>query len=92
MPRTISEHYNYVFQFIVDYKLIHDGNSPSYREIMDGCKIKTTSMVTYALDRLEEAGKITRPIAGSGVPRQISIPGGQWTYQKGKRNVSQSAA
>jgi SOS-response transcriptional repressor LexA len=34
---------------------------PTHREIMDACKISSTSVVAYYLDELEEAGLIERP-------------------------------
>lgn len=50
--------YMEVYQFIIDYKRDNDGNSPSYREIGEACKISSSSNVKHAIDRLIEIGKI----------------------------------
>lgn len=65
-----------VYTFIVNYKIKHQGQSPTIREIADGCGISTTSMVVNILDRLEGAGKIKRP--DFGLTRGINIPGSKW--------------
>jgi SOS-response transcriptional repressor LexA len=70
-----------VYEFIVTYKRGHDGNSPTFREIMEGCAITSTSMVLYYLTGLEKRGLIRRPEPeiGNRNATKIEIVGGQWT-------------
>lgn len=41
-----------IYEFILDYKRAHDGNSPSIREIQDGVGISSPSVVNHHLQRL----------------------------------------
>ncbi len=66
-----------VLDFIIRYKMVHDGNSPTSREIADGCAVSSVSVVHYYLRRLEEANRID--IGRKGKSRHIQIPGAQWT-------------
>ncbi len=66
-----------VLDFIIRYKMVHDGNSPSIRQIADGCNISSTNTVNYYLRRLAGAGRID--IGRKGESRHIQIPGAQWT-------------
>jgi len=50
--------YEDVFNFIVAYKQLHDGNSPTWREIGTACNISSVSVVAYILKKLEDQGKI----------------------------------
>ncbi len=53
--RKIDEAYDFIREYI------HKNNSsPTIREICDGINVKSTSTVTYYLDRLEETHKIAR--------------------------------
>ena len=69
------------YEFVVGYKKIHDGNSPSFREIMEGCGISSLSVVLYYLNKLEDRGLIRRPEAkiGERFARKIEVVGGRWT-------------
>ncbi len=73
----MSEKRKRLMQFIVDYKLAHDGNSPTYREMMRETGLSSTSMVAFHLEKLEEAGLIERP-QQVGNSRVIEVVGGQW--------------
>jgi SOS-response transcriptional repressor LexA len=64
-----------VYDFIVEYKTKHEGNSPSFAEIMEGCQLNSTSQVNYYLDQLEIEGRIRR----DGV-KSIYI-GGKWVKE-----------
>jgi hypothetical protein len=67
------------YEFIVTYKHGHDGNSPTYREIMEGCGISSTSMVVFYLTKLEQRGLIRRPEPEIGARyAKIEVIGGQW--------------
>lgn len=64
-----------VFDFIVSYKISHDGNSPSIREIMFNFGINSTSMVRAWLIRMQRLGWIH---CDYEAPRSIVVTGGQW--------------
>lgn len=65
-----------VYRFIVAYKRKNDGNSPSTREIMEGCRLSSTSVAHFYLDKLERMGLISRP--GGNLSRGIVVTGGRW--------------
>jgi SOS-response transcriptional repressor LexA len=69
-----------IYRFIIEFKRSHDGNSPSIREIMRGCSIPATSLVSHHLDKLEREGRIS--LGPHGGPRQIQVTGGRWTLEK----------
>lgn len=73
---------NAMLAFIIRYKRAHDGNSPTYREIMRAVGINSTSVVAYHLDHLEAAGLIERP-QEVGNSRVIEVVGGQWIHPAG---------
>lgn len=64
-----------VLRYIIRYKGLNDGLSPSMREIMEACGLRSTSHVDLQLRKLEEAGWISRNGA-----RGIFVNGGRWTY------------
>jgi hypothetical protein len=66
-----------IFDWIVEYKRTHDGNSPTLREMMRACKISSLSVAYNQLRRLERAGLI-RFIGGPSKPRCLAIVGGEW--------------
>jgi hypothetical protein len=74
-----------VFDFIVAYKREHDGNSPTMREIMVGCKVSSTSMVSFYLDQLVAMGFIRRPERemGNFSAANIEVVGGEWSFPAG---------
>lgn len=59
-----------MYSFIVNYKMSHDGNSPSVREIMDAVGYKSSSAVFYRLKSLEKSGLIR---AGKDRNRSVEI-------------------
>ena len=75
-PRIDDER---VFAFIAGYKAEHDGISPSYREIAEGCELAGISSVVCVLNRLADAGRIDR-VDGSN--RSIVVVGGRWSLSK----------
>jgi SOS-response transcriptional repressor LexA len=76
-----------VLRMIVAFKRAHDGNSPTYREIMRACELRSTSAVAYHLDALEDQGLIRRPNR-QGNTRVIEVPGGRWTPpERGRHDV-----
>lgn len=70
-----------VFAFIIQWKLEHDGNSPTLREIMEGCNIGSTSTATYHRDKLVRA-RMIRLIGKKRDGRRIEVIGGKWSYTK----------
>ena len=85
IPHLSSRKYddNEIFQFIVQYKIDHDGVSPTMREIKESMGVSSTSVVNYILDRLEYSGRIKRPANGTST-RSIQIIGGKWTFGEGE--------
>lgn len=73
---------NDVLRYIVRYKIAHDGNSPSIREICKAMDIPSTSSCNYILRYLQQAGQITIP--GHGESRTIEIVGGYQNHPLGK--------
>ena len=71
-----------VLGYIVWYKTANDGNSPTIREIMAGCGIGSTSIVSYILRDLQDEGKL-RIIDGS---RGIMVTGGHWEMRDADKN------
>ena len=53
---TTKEIYNY----ILDYKSNHDGNSPSIREIMSQTSVNSTSVVQHHLLKMVDMGLIEK--------------------------------
>lgn len=64
-----------MYEFILEYKQAHDGNSPSVREIGARLGIESTSMVMYYLRQLEELDLI---LISSARSRMIQVVGAQW--------------
>lgn len=76
-----------VLRFIISFKAAHDGNSPTYREIMADCDLASTSLVAYYLAELEDRGQIRRP--GVGRSRGIEVTGGRWSPPRaGRVNIA----
>lgn len=74
MPRDLRTSRQRIYDYIVEYKRGHDGNSPSLREIGEACHL-VISVVKSHLDRLERDGWINRISKES---RGIEVVGGQW--------------
>ena len=64
-----------VYRFIIRYKRLNAGDSPTRREIMAGVGLPSVSMVHHHLVALEAAGRIRRPKRGKA--RMIAIPGAE---------------
>jgi SOS-response transcriptional repressor LexA len=64
-----------ILNYIIDYKLENNGNSPSTREIQVGCGISSKSVVAYHLKKLVDEGFIS--IEGN-TARMIAVKGGEW--------------
>lgn len=88
MPRRAPTRTEALFAWIVAYKRVHDGNSPTVREIARGCGMTTTSLVNYHLRQLERQGclRTENGQAGQRQTRNIVVIGGQWTYRRKRKN------
>ena len=69
----MSEREKEIYAFIIRYKMSHDGNSPSIREIGEAVGIGSTSLILHYLQNLEKCSAIT--MDGQ---RAISVVGGSW--------------
>ena len=67
-----------LLDYLIDYKCDHGGNSPSFHEIADFCGMRTTSLVSYYLDKLEKMNLVTRI---PGTARTISVVGWELTKE-----------
>ena len=65
-----------IYNYIVEFKRAHDGNSPSMREIADEFRL-STSIISAHLDRLTAVGMIRR--GEKGQSRMIEVVDGRWT-------------
>lgn len=66
--------YDQIYDFAMEFKINHNGNSPTIREIGDAVGVSSTSMVSRYLDRMVSRGLIER----GGKFRMIIIPGSRW--------------
>ncbi len=81
MPKPTSpSRIETIYQYIVQHKREHDGNSPSIREIMGACEIPSPSVAKYYLDIMETRNMIRRG-DDKGKSRRIEVIGGAWTMQ-----------
>ena len=73
MPEGLSDKQQLILEFLETFIAEHD-YPPSIRDIQNGCKISSTSVVDYNLKRLEEKGLIRRD---REVSRAIEMLNGQ---------------
>ena len=66
-----------IYAFIRGYKKLHNGKSPSNREIQRACGISTSSLVFYHLAKLHKQNAIQ--LTGDRYSRsRIELPGEQY--------------
>ena len=65
-----------IFEFIVEYKKEHDGNSPTYHEIVAGTSILSTNTAWYYVQKLLKVGLMKM------VDGKLCAAGGEWNYDK----------
>ena len=75
MGRNPSKTTQAILSYIITYKCQHDGLSPTYRQIMRGVGISSTSVVAYHIRHLEVMGRLRLGPGGRG----LMVPGGQWS-------------
>lgn len=82
MSSTLNLHPNTLalYRWIVRFKRMNAGDSPTRREIAAGVGLTSIAMVQYHLVRLEAAGLIERPAKGKA--RRIGIPGATWHFDE----------
>jgi|GEM_PF-6933070 len=67
-----------IFGWLVEYKIRHDGNSPSLAEMMRACCISSKSVARNQLERMRRLGLIA--FTGAKQARCICIVGGEWRW------------
>lgn len=76
-----------VYDFIVNYKIDHDGISPTVAEITQGCRLSSTSAVSHYLNSLVLFGMIKCDY-GKGKSRMIAVLGARWIPPSGSMYAS----
>ena len=71
--------------FIIQYKMENDGNSPTMREIAAGIGVQSVSYVDYLLKDLAAYGKIERVKRRNG---SIRVTGGKWTVRAEQKTAN----
>lgn len=66
-----------IFAMVIAYKLAHDGNAPSVRQLMAMLDYSSPAGVQFALEILYDAGLLER---GSKRARYLKVVGGSWRY------------
>lgn len=79
----ISERAEKALRFIITYKMAHDGENPSYREIGASVGQSTRAAMTI-IDELEEAGLVKRRVPSRGIVTTI----GKWRPDKNLAKLS----
>ncbi len=69
-----------IYQYIINFKVEHDGNSPTIREITQGCHISSTSLANYYLGQLVDEGRIE--MSDCIASRKIMVKGGSWALKE----------
>jgi hypothetical protein len=70
-----------VYDFIIRFKIDHQGSGPTMQEIADNLGHSGRSVVRAVLLKLEEEGRIV--LGKKNKAGQITIPGATWTPPKG---------
>lgn len=73
--RTLTDVDIEIFQFIVSYKKLNNGNSPVLREIVDNTRSASTSTAYHSIKKLGQLGYLKLEQSKA---RNISVPGGAW--------------
>ena len=63
-----------LFQFIIEYKESHDGNSPTYREMVKGIDVSSTNTIFKYIRAMEKSGLL------KVVDGKLCLRGGSWNY------------
>lgn len=68
-----------VFDYIVQYKLANDGNSPTIRQICSATGISSTCTARYNLEKLKSDGALDFILSEYGTVQGYKIVGGYWS-------------
>lgn len=71
-----------IMDYLIDYKLANDGNSPTLRKIQDACDISSLSTLSYHLRVMEDCGTLRLLIGDKDTMQGICINGGKWRMEK----------
>lgn len=75
-----------ILRYIVRYKVEHDGNSPTIRQICTECDVVSTSVASYLLRGMQKAGFIR---LSAGDSRGIEVVGGYMNHPVYSRSVDE---
>lgn len=76
-----------LFEFIIQYKETHDGNSPTYREMRDGIGVSIGTIHRY-IHRMIGVGLISM-VDGKMCLREGTWKEGEWEYNKKARLINE---
>ena len=69
-----------VYNIIVDYKLEHNGNSPSFSQIIELCEgVTSKSTLSNIIGELERDGRIISP---TNLSKALIVVGGKFVMEK----------
>lgn len=77
MTRTDASTRDLIFNFVVQYKRDHNGNSPATREIADACCLSSLTTVRHHLTALACEGRI---ILSNDGRYNVEIEGTEWRF------------
>lgn len=75
VPSMESQRCQAIYNYLISYKLHHDGNPPTIRQIADACDIPSTSMIRRYLSIIQQEGFIN---VSPKAARSIEITGAAW--------------
>lgn len=75
----LSDRHRAVLDFIIGYKGDNDGNSPSIRDIVENCQVRSTSHAGKILKKLQDHGLIRFTPKQA---RTIRVVGGKWVFER----------
>lgn len=78
-PHTLEMKTQRILDFIINYKINTDGNSPAVREILNGLNLSSTSVVIHYLRILENLGIIERKNEINKTTVHFCVVGGKWS-------------
>lgn len=86
-PRN-SRRREQILDFIIQYKLSHDGLSPSLREIGDGVELFSTGVIHQHIEKLIKQGYLAK-YGQRYTSRSIMVVGAKWTPPPGYQRPPQ---
>jgi len=77
--KILTEKQQEILDYLIAYKIEHDGVPPSVAEIVEHFNYNTTSAAIFHLRNIANLGYISMTPREA---RSIQILGGEWTYKK----------